>query len=388
MDAEEIKVLMISLDEQLLGGKTGGDAYERHADFSAKIRSTDIVVLGKTKSDLLKQGNMTVKGTGKKCLLKRFYTGYGIAKEFARKNRYSLVTTQDPFLTGLIGYMISRKFNIPLNIQLHADFLDNRYWMNENKINILLNIFAKYIIKKADTVRVVSSRMFNKLVSSGFKKDDIFFIPTGCGIPVNKFFSGEKYHAREELNLPRDKKIILFIGRLVKQKSLYDFIDTANAVIKRFKDVLFLIVGGGGECSALKNYTSKLNLSSSVLFIDEVPYDVAVKYYRASDVFLLTSGYEGTARVLEEAAASSLPIVTTDVSGAEDVVKDGYNGYVIPIGEKAPLAEKLELLLKHPDEMERMGRQGKLIAEKYYDREKNIKRLIDMWVVASQKTVR
>ncbi|MCK9555902.1 glycosyltransferase family 4 protein [bacterium] len=376
---------MISLDERLLGGKTGGDAYERHADFSGKIKGADIVVLGKNRHDSLKQGNMTVKGTGKKCLLKRFYTGYGIAREFARKNRYSLVTTQDPFLTGLIGYMISRKFNIPLNIQLHADFLDNHYWMNENKVNILLNIFAKYIIKKADTVRVVSSRMFNKLAASGFRKKDIFFIPTGCGIPVNKFFAGEKYRAREELDLPQDKKTVLFIGRLVKQKSLYDFIDTADAILKRREDALFLIVGSGPERAGLKDYAAGLNIGHGLEFIEEVTYDAAVKYYRASDVFLLTSGYEGTARVLEEAAASSLPIITTDVSGAEDVVKDGYNGYVIPIGEKGALAEKLAFLLQNPADMERMGRNGRSIAEKYYDREKNIGKLINMWALTSRK---
>ncbi|MBN2190073.1 MAG: glycosyltransferase family 4 protein [Candidatus Aureabacteria bacterium] len=385
MNAGEIKVLMISLDETLLGGRAGGDAYERHVGFSKEIGATDIVVLGKKRSDSLEKGNLTVKGTGEKNLIKRFYAGYRIAEALARKNDYSLVTTQDPFLTGLVGYMVSKKFNIPLNIQLHADFLDNSYWIKENRINILLNIFAKYIIKKAGTARVVSSRMLDKLVSIGFNKDNVFFIPTGCGIPVENFSSGDKQRARDELGLPRDKKIVLFVGRLVRQKSLYDFIDTADALLKRRKDALFLIVGNGPERAGLKDYAAGLDLGTRLRFIDEVAYGAAAKYYRAADVFLLTSKYEGTARVLEEAAASSLPIITTAVSGAEDVVRDGHNGYIIPMGNKGAMADKLEALLENPQDMERMGRAGRLVAEKYYDRKKNIGKLIDMWVVASKK---
>ncbi|MDD5645302.1 MAG: glycosyltransferase family 4 protein [bacterium] len=385
MNADKIRVLMISLDETLLGGRAGGDAYRRHVDFSKEIGGADIVVLGKSRSDLTEKGNLTVKGTGEKNLFKRIYAGYRIAEGFARKNGYSLVTTQDPFMTGLVGYMVSKKFNIPLNIQLHADFLDNRHWINENKINISLNIFAKYIIKKADTLRVVSSDMFDKLLSLGIPKNDIFFIPTGCGISVGKFSAGEKSLLRKELDLPADKKIVLFIGRLVKQKSLRDFIDTAKTIAENYKNVLFLIVGGGSECAALKDYAGRKNLGSSLEFVGEVPYDTAVKYYGAADVFLLTSGYEGTARVLEEAAASSLPVITAAVSGAKDVVKDGVNGYIVPIGDKRALAEKIGFLLKNPDTMARMGRAGRLVAETYYDRKKNIKKLIDMWIATSQR---
>lgn len=386
IDKRNLNVLMISLDESLLEERGApGDSFARHLDYARKVKSIDIVVVGKNKDWTVSKDNLSIYGIGKKSLPGRLVSGSQAIKRLAESKEYSLVTSQDPFMTGHLATKISRRKGIPFNLQLHADFIDNRYWVRGKPVNRLLRFYSKSLIRKADTIRVVSSRMAEKLLKMGIEEKRIYNVPTGCGIDVARFGTGNSAAIRKKFNIPDGSIVVLFVGRMVKQKSLDDLVAAASIVLKENKDVLFLLVGDGPERERIRDYIESEGITDNVRFTGRLSYAEVADCNAAADIFVLTSVYEGTARVLEEAAASRLPIVTTLVSGAEDVVEDAKSGFIVDVHDPGRVAEKVLLLAGNKELRTAMGKRGREIAEQKYDRSRNLDKLIDMWKETAER---
>jgi phosphatidylinositol alpha-1,6-mannosyltransferase len=142
---------------------------------------------------------------------------------------------------------------------------------------------------------------------------------------------------------------------------------------------LLVIVGDGPLKGQLQAWVDDLGLSSQVLLVGAVPYQNLPSHYAASDVFVLSSAYEGNARVLAEAAASAKPVVCTDVSGARDTVLHGETGYIVPIGDDIALARLSGELLAAPDRARAMGRRARQHITTLYDPDSILKGFRSLW---------
>ncbi len=380
--------LMIGLDSTLAmdKDKVVGDSQERHILYGKYVSQLFIVV------NSAKKMNLKVKRLSDNIIVyptssKRFsfiWDAHRIGKNICRDNKIDIITTQDPFLAGLVGHWLKRRFSIPLNIQIHADFLDNTYWIQETIMNYFLNKLGKWLVKKADSLRVVSSEIEQDLVKLGISGDKIGNVPTGGGIEVHRFMNLDGSPVRERyLPDPSFDKLVLFVGRLCKQKNIPNLLRAMSLILQNHPEVLLLIAGNGEE----KNYVAKiyedLTIMDRVTFTGAVSYKQIPYYYAACDLFVLPSNYEGTARVLEEAAVAGKPIVTTDVSGAREVVVDGATGYVVGLDNYHELAEKVVNILDNPELGKEMGEKGQKHILQKYDRVKNIPKVIELW----EKTV-
>ena len=118
---------------------------------------------------------------------------------------------------------------------------------------------------------------------------------------------------------------------------------------------------------------------NNLSIIQGVGPDEAPKYFAACDIFVMSSVYEGKARALVEAACAAKPIVTTEVSGADEVVVDGESGFIVPIRDSAALSDRILSLLRNPQKANEMGRKGRQIACERYDRKNNLAMMVRMW---------
>ncbi len=119
------------------------------------------------------------------------------------------------------------------------------------------------------------------------------------------------------------------------------------------------MVGEGPDEAELRAMVERDALQECVHFRGSVPRaGIAAEFARA-DVFVLSSDYEGYPRVLMEAAAAALPIVTTAVSGSDEAVADGESGYIVPIRSAEALVEKLALLLEDPTRRLTLGARAR-----------------------------
>ena len=154
-----------------------------------------------------------------------------------------------------------------------------------------------------------------------------------------------KESLRKELNLPMNKKIVLFVGRVSPLKGGPYLIPIAEEVLRKVDNVIFVVVGSV-QLNIFKQKVKSKGLDKVLRLVGSVPNSVASKYYLAADVFIMPSNSEGFPRVLLETMASGLPFVAFDVGGVRDIVNERQLDFVVPRGNVKLFAEKLIRLLK------------------------------------------
>ncbi|MFT7507238.1 MAG: glycosyltransferase involved in cell wall biosynthesis [Acidimicrobiales bacterium] len=265
-----------------------------------------------------------------------------------------VITTQDPFEAGLVGYILSKRYKVALNMQEHADFFSNSFWRKESMLNRVRFILGKWLLRKADTVRVVSKRMESAMKRIGVAPEKILRLAVRTDVRATE-------DTTENIDLhtqhPEASVIILSMARFVPQKNLQMLIEAFSLVHKQNSQALLVLVGDGAEKQKLQELVTQKHLEKSVVF--ESWTDTPQAYMQSADIYALTSNYEGWARVLIEAMLSGTPVVTTDVGCAGEVLLDEKHGFVVPVGDTERFAQRLMELMNDGELRHRFASTGK-----------------------------
>ncbi len=151
----------------------------------------------------------------------------------------------------------------------------------------------------------------------------------------------------------RHKPVVVSIGNLKPQKNAADFVSAAAKVCERIPEARFVFLGDGPQRRTLEARAFALGLEGKVLFLGW--RRDGAKWLAASDVFALTSLWEGLPRSLVEALRSGLPAVCYATDGVVDVLRDGENGFLVPPGDVDAFARRLALLLEDAPLRRRLG---------------------------------
>lgn len=242
-----------------------------------------------------------------------------------RPERVDLVTAQDPFWTGTIAYLLSRRAGVPLEIQLHGD-LGNESWIRRQ--------WALWMIRRADGIRVVSERLRRRLVEFGIKAEQIYKIPIGLDspspFPLPPCLTAGRRGERVGERVPGFETIFTYVGSLNSGKGVDLLIKAFAKVAEGNRRALLQIVGDGPERHRLEELALRLELRTYVRFLGFMndPRPVIA----ASDALVLPSWSEGWGRAPVEALAAGVPVIMTDVGLAGEVVRNNENGLVVAKG--------------------------------------------------------
>jgi glycosyltransferase involved in cell wall biosynthesis len=151
----------------------------------------------------------------------------------------------------------------------------------------------------------------------------------------------KKEVARKMLKWPLDKKILLFLGRLIPVKGITYLIDA----MENLKDIELKVIGWGDQEKEYKKYT-KLKKLKNVEFLGSFFHKEKLPYLSAADVFILPSSKEGASVSVMEAMARNLPIITTDIGGMPLMVKTGEEGMVIRQKNSKDIVKAVREILK------------------------------------------
>lgn len=171
----------------------------------------------------------------------------------------------------------------------------------------------------------------------------------------------------------------LFIGRMLKEKGIHDFIAAAKMVKQRYPDVEFTVLGAidASNPGALKQ--SELDQLISLNIINYPgQVDNVQDWIAQSHVFVLPSYREGVPRSTQEAMAMGRAVITTDVPGCRETVIDGANGFLVEKWNPKALADKMIYFIEHPEQIKAMGYESYKLAQENFDADKVNKRLINM----------
>ena len=377
-----VNLLAIGLDETIAKGpkEASGDAYQRQLKYASVLESYHIIVRTldrANKTPIQLADNFWVYPTGSANKISFVWDAIRIGSQICEGRQIDVISTQDPFTTAIAGYILKRRYNIPLSIQFAGDMVDNPYWLKERRFYPLMNALAKWLIKRADTFRVVSIKEKEKLIRMGIPESRIWNL--GWISDFSRFVETDGSELRQRYLGNKFSKLVLFAGRLAAQKDLPNLLNAISIVLKEHPDALLLIVGGGERERNAKSLARQLGIDSNVIFTGPIPYDQIPSYFAACDLFVLPSVYEGNARVLAEAAAAGKPVVATDVSGTRDTVIDGETGYIVPVKCSMDLADRISRLLDNPREAEEMGRRGREHILALYEEKRLLDGFKELW---------
>ncbi|MBI5765898.1 glycosyltransferase family 4 protein, partial [Candidatus Falkowbacteria bacterium] len=380
----ELNVVNIGIDKTLVGGPRLGDAIERHRHYGEFLDQLDIIVYA-NKNEGLKEfkisKNVIGHPTNSSSKLMFYFDSIKIFKKINQAHKIDIVVCQDPFIPALIGWRLKRKYGCKLQINFHGDFWDNPSWLKERKINRFFLWISKFTVPRADAIRVMSAGQKEKIIKTLKHKNiktqkqenekvnwenRIRVISTP--VDLGKFLNFSPVPSAAS-----DKKIILHVGRNDEVKDYETLVKAFKIVKEKFPQAKFLQIGAG---SALKSAMEKNNFFDIELKGSQDQNEL-IKFYHLSDIFVLSSTSESFGKVLIEANACGQPVVSTATTGAKEIIEDGVNGFLAPIGDYQALAEKIIYLLNNPDQAKEMGENGRnLVKEKFGD---NTQKIIQLW---------
>lgn len=383
-----MKIIMLSLDKTFLGADYSGDAIERHQEYAQRAGFLDIIVFSKAGFANKKiDERLMIYPTNSRFKINYIFDTLKTAQEIYQKNKFDLIVTQDPFLTGLAGWLIKRKFKIPLLIHFHGDFWQNRYWLKEKWFNRLLLILSKFLVKRADGIRAVSSGIKEKLIRAGIDLNKIRVIPTPVDLDGFNHYNIKAVENFRKIH--EDCPIILNVARRDKSKDFKTFWEsTINNVYKKYPRIVLWQVGAGFNKKQIEQILGqkipnnlKISFTGEAAFkgTPKVEKNSLINIYHASDIYVSSSCHESFGKVLVEAMACGLPVVATATTGSREIVRDNENGFLVPIGDVSALAEKILFLLNNPEKAKQMGEKGRVMVKERFNQEKIINQIINFW---------
>ena len=207
-------------------------------------------------------------------------------------------------------------------------FLDHVYTVSENTLKFYLQKYSEY-------------------------KSKFSFLPTWVDTEIFYPSDEPKHYLRKTLLsqykfLPVDAPWILFAGRLQEQKAPFRLVEVFLEYYKKNKSGYLFIIGEGNLKSKLIEYVKTVKLEKNIFFLGQMKQEFLSLFYRASDVLILTSNFEGMPRCVLEALGCGLPVVTTDVGEVKRVVKNNFSGEVVNSFDPKSIANGLGKVLNNP----------------------------------------
>lgn len=176
------------------------------------------------------------------------------------------------------------------------------------------------------------------------------------------------------------KKRLINVGRLYDQKNQRMLIDAFSKIRERFPEYELAIFGEGPLRDELQNFINEKGLNDSVKLMGKSTE--IVKELKASEVFCLSSDYEGMSNAMIEAVCLELPVVTTDISGAKDVIVNGENGYIVNVNDAVGFANAVSEILSNEDLKKQMEKNNLSKAKLF-----KTDTIVDSWIELINKMV-
>jgi glycosyltransferase involved in cell wall biosynthesis len=235
------------------------------------------------------------------------------------------------------------------------------------------------LMHRFDHLIAVSHATKDEMVHSGVPVNLISVIHNG--IDTDAWARNRVFHSlREELGLGQVFPVIGYVGRIMPEKDLETWLRAAAVVAQEYPQARFVLVGEGKDNSyleQLKRLAAELGIAERTYFpgyrSDLLPV------YAGFDLFLLSSRREGLPNSILEAMAMGLPVVTTDVAGAKELVVNGETGFVAPQQEVQGLARAVLTILGDEHRRSVMGRAGRRRVELEFSFSRRMRRIEDLY---------
>lgn len=266
----------------------------------------------------------------------------------------------------IFGSIAAKLANVPTVIGM-IEGLGNAFTVSNGKVSLKVK-FIKLIqvllyrisLPRLDKLILLNPDDYNDLIKKYKITTKQIEILGAIGVDLNKFAYSSP---------PNNKNItFLFIGRLLREKGIFEFIQAAQNIKKDYPNCIFQIIGSLDHTNPFaldQNILNQYILDGTIHYaghVDNVP-----DWIKNADVFVLPSYREGFPRSTQEAMAIGRPIITSDVPGCRETVINGKNGFLTKPWDTKDLSEKMSYFINNPNKIEEMGIESRKIAVEKFD---------------------
>lgn len=269
--------------------------------------------------------------------MKDQYFGFPFLKKISkiiRQNRIELIHCHTEFSMGLNAIHECKKCNVPLVCTTHTMWEDyyRFYIPGGEHISVdAIRTLVKKFYSHADSLINVSEKAHDY-----FKQD--FICPDTPSAIIPNSINPKQYCAavsspeetaalRERLGIKADEKMLLFVGRVVEEKRVFELVDILDNAFSRMDKAKAVIVGDGAALKYMKKLVSITQHADRFVFTGFIDNSLVHRYYEAADLFISPSLSEMHSMTILEALTSGLPVVVRKDTSYNDTVIDGFNGY-------------------------------------------------------------
>lgn len=277
-----------------------------------------------------------------------FNKGSRVALPYSRKATRSfknldIVHSHTPFSMGVLALVVGLRYSIPHIHTYHTYLTEYRHYLPrlfrppKKTVEEISAIFCN----RCTAVTVPSTSVKNELLRYGVHRS-IHVLP--FGVDLSLFQRPPAWNPRQELNIPPEAPLLLYAGRLAKEKNLPFLLRVFERVHSQIPESVFVLTGDGPDRDHLKSLVKDSLLNRSVFFTGFLDRACLIDLYKAARLFLFASKTETQGLVIIEAMAGGTPTVAIGRMGVVDVIKDGVNGLLAPEDEQEFARIVIELL--------------------------------------------
>lgn len=347
---------MISGDTALAQGKKGA-FYNTLKEFHKYWERIDIII-PKTKQKTYSVFDNVFIHSSPNSKIKQPLFIKDKGRKLYQKYNHDVMTVHEfpPFYNGIGARILWNKIKIPYLLEIfHIPGYPKSADIKERVYKLILGLFIKYDSSKAVAIRVMNKTQVPYfLIRSGVPEDKLIYIPA-VYIDLNTF---KKINTEKKYDL-------IFVARLEKNKGISNLIKAIKIVIKTKPDIKLIIVGDGSLRKDLTDFINKNKLFRNVIFSGWIDTEQElVEKYNEAKIFINPSLNEGGPRVMLEAMACGVPVITTKVGLAVDIIKDGVNG-VFTDWDPRSIAETVSKLIEDQNLQTNLSEKSREVSRKF-----------------------
>ena len=293
------------------------------------------------------------------------------ALKIIKRWNLDVIHTHTEFSIGSFARLISKQFNIPLVHTYHTMYEEYIYYITKGYFNHaskkLVEYLTLFLCDKTIDELIVPTEKAKDLFKEKYKvKRDVHVIPSGIDT--------ERFHKEnvDKLSVIKLKKslsigmrdfIILYVGRIAKEKSIDFLIKNFPDVLKRIPKAKMIIVGDGPDLKDLIDMTNDLKLEDKIIFTGRVLWDDIPKYYAMSNIFVTASTSETQGLTVIEAMGASKPVVAIKDESFELVITDKKDGLFFE--DEKQYVDLVERLYKEKTFYNEISKEARKTAAEY-----------------------
>jgi glycosyltransferase involved in cell wall biosynthesis len=353
-----MKALVLSGDDSILVEGTRSQA--RMLEYARLFDGLHIVVASHSSFGRPESGGLSsYPAAGRNALTRMLRLGR-IGSAVCRTVRPDVISTQDAGGFGLVGYLLARWYRIPLQVQVHTDII-SPFYRRASWREWLHHRLACFVLPRATCIRVVSKRVGDAIAERlAISRSRIRVLPIGTDV------AGVRSAPRQTETDERFRDFgfrMIAAGRFVdREKDFSLLMDAMVEICGVIPRPVLVLVGDGPDRRRYERRIRSRGIGASVVlepWREDLP-----SFFKSFDLFLVASRYEGWGRVCVEAAAAGLPVITTDVGLAGELLVDGVSAVVVPVGDQEAMSRAILDLYANPAKRRELVRAAQATIER------------------------